>query len=401
MLERTRNLLIKESSNEKIRPRSVLRNRYNKNIFTSFSYIDSSSAKNTKKIYKINKHPHKIDKEQLYSENIQLKQYINKLEKELLIYKIRLKQKEKELKQKEKIIDKYINNNSNEVDKVDIKEKLIESNLISAYKDQYFNLRTQYENVININEEMKKNIKETKFKEYLTENLTLKKQISKMKKLFQNNKKKNKIFNTRNKELNLLKQKFLEQHILINTFMKNTEILNTEIDNLKKEKSDANNELLNTKRKSEKLQLSLDKLKSQNNKFLKSKKNLEEIKLNNYDTEKTIRSLKSELNSIKFAYDLKNNNYNELLKSFNDYKKINETQKKADNVKPFNYELVKNIEKENLPGNYTEIELYKSLYKESKLKNFIYEKYLIEKNLSPNQIIKNYGFDGVLSSENK
>ena len=398
MFKTPKNLTLKETNKERIRPKSFLKNNLtnfsNNNLLSPLTSLSNENGKN-KKIYKIKTHFHNVDKEQLYENNVQLKQYINKLEKELMILKLKLNQREKEIKNKDNIIYKYINSNN-----LINREKLVESNLISHYKEKYWELKSQYEEELNKNEIMKENLKETKIKECLIQNDVLKNQMVKMRKIFKKNKKKNQLFNKTKSELNVFKQKFLEQHLLLQNFIKRNEILNTEIHNLKKEKSEANIELENSKKKNDKLKNSLDILKQKNLKFFQNKKTLEEIKFNNLNFEQTIRQLKSELNSVKFAYDNKNNNYNELLKRCNDYKKLIENNKNNDILKPFNFEEIKDIEKTNVPDNFKEIELYKSLYKESRIKNIIYEKYLIEKKISPKQIIKDYGFDGVLTKDN-
>ena len=400
MFKTPKNLTLKEPNKEEIRPKSILRNNLNNlsstNSLSSLISFSNENANKNKKIYKIKTSLVNIDKEQLYENNIQLKKYINKLEKELLVLKFKLSQKEKEIKNKEKIIDKYITNSKDLKDK----EKLIESNIISHYKDKYLEIKTQYEEELNKNEKMKENFKETKLKECLIQNDVLKKQMFKMRKIFKKNKKREQIIKKANSQLNLFKQKFIEQHILLTTFMKSNEKLNTEITTLKREKSQVNTELENSKKKNDKLKHSLVKLKIKNMRYLDHKKSWEEIKFNNLNFEQTIRQLKSELNNIKFAYESKSNNYNELLKQFNDYKKLFDDKNNNDVLKPFNYDEIKDIEKIPLPKNFNEIELYKSLYKESRLKNIIYEKYLIEIKVSPKQIIKDYGFDGVFSNDN-
>ena len=398
MFKTPKNLTLKANSKDVMRPKSILRNNLNNLSSTNIlsPLISFTKENKTKKIYKIKTSLLNVDKEQLYENNIQLKKYINKLEKELLVLKFKLNQKEKEIKNKEKIIDKYITNSKDLKDK----EKLIESNIISHYKDKYLEIKTQYEEELNKTEIMKENLKETKLKECLIQNDVLKKQMFKMRNIFKKNKKKEQSFKKAKSELNLFKQKFVEQHILLTNFMKSNEILNTEITTLKREKSQVNTELENSKKKDDKLKHSLDKLKLKNIKYLDRKKALEEIKFNNLNFEQTIKQLKSELNSIKFAYDNKSNNYNELLKQFNDFKKIFDEKNSNDVLKPFNYEEIKDIEKTPIPKNFDQIELYKSLYEESRIKNIIYEKYLRERKINPKQIIKDHGFDGVINNDN-
>ena len=188
MFKTPKNLTLKATSKDKMRPKSILRNNLTNLSSTNIlsPLISFTKENKTKKIYKIKTSLLNVDKEQLYENNIQLKQYINKLEKQLLILKFKLNQKEKEIKSKEKIIDKYITNSKDLKDK----EKLIESNIISHYKNKYLEIKTQYEEELNKTEIMKENLKETKLKECLIQNDVLKKQMFKMINIVKKNKKK-------------------------------------------------------------------------------------------------------------------------------------------------------------------------------------------------------------------
>lgn len=106
MFKTPKNLTLKEPTKEEIRPKSILRNNLNNlsstNSLSSLISFSNENANKNKKIYKIKTSLVNVDKEQLYENNIQLKKYINKLEKELLVLKFKLSQKEKEIKNKEK-----------------------------------------------------------------------------------------------------------------------------------------------------------------------------------------------------------------------------------------------------------------------------------------------------------
>ena len=136
MFKTPKNLTLKETNKERIRPKSFLKNNLtnfsNNNLLSPLTSLSNENGKN-KKIYKIKTHFHNVDKEQLYENNVQLKQYINKLEKELMILKLKLNQREKEIKNKDNIIYKYINSNN-----LINREKLVESNLISHYKARFW-----------------------------------------------------------------------------------------------------------------------------------------------------------------------------------------------------------------------------------------------------------------------
>ena len=341
-----------------------------------------------------------IEREQLYENNLKLKEIINQLKRELAESKYNVLKREIELREKEKIIRNCIKENELEYEQDKSIEKAKESALLTLCKEKYNTLKSTYEKEIEENKILKANIKITKIKEFQIENDILNKELLKIKQLYGNCKKNLKRYKKIVKELNGFRDKFIEQHKIITTYAEKCDILSAEIRNLKAERDILLKDLDMNMKKQEKLKLSNDKLKIKNIKFLHQKKLKEEFNFRFSDNEKSVTKLKKEVNELKRAFNQKNADYHELKKTCDTYeKKLNNYDEKL--LKPFQYKNIKYIEQENNPKNIDKVELYKSLYNESNLKNVIYEKYFNEKNINPIDIIKEYGYYGVLNSSNR
>ena len=281
-----------------------------------------------------------IEREQLYENNMQLKEDINKLRRELAETKYHVSKKDNELREKEKII-----------------------------------------------------------RDCLKENDILNNQILKLKVLYEDCKNNLKKYQNVVQDLNNFKEKFVEQHSIISSYVKKCEVLNAEISNLKGERDSLIRELENNKKKQEKLRISYEKLRIKHLQFLNQKKIKEQKDLKNTDNEKDLQKYKKHAYEFKKAFNQKLVDYTELKKTCDLY------QKKLDSyderlLKPFQYQNIKHIEKENNPKNIDKIELYKSLFDESQIIISIYEKYLKEININPKDILRKYGYTGLLNTEN-
>ena len=341
-----------------------------------------------------------IEREQLYENNMQLKESLNKLKRELAETKYNVVKKEIELREKEKIIRECIKENDSESAHESKMEKAKESALLTLCKEKYNALKNMYQKEIQDNKILRANIKITKIKEFQIENDVLNQELVKIKSLYENCKNNLKKYKGIVNDLNNIKDKFAEQHSIISSYAQKCNLLNAEIRNLKEERDNLLRELEINNKKREKLKLMNDKLKIKNTKFLNQKKLKEEYDFKNTDNEKNMIKLKKEVNELKRAFGQKIADYHELKKTCNTY------QKKLDNVnetllKPFKYKSIQFIEQEDNPKNIDKVELYKSLYDESKMKNVIYEKYFKEKNINPTDIIKEYGYYGVLNTDNR
>ena len=120
-----------------------------------------------------------IEREQLYEKNMQLKESLNKLKRELAEIKYSLVKKDIELRAKEKIIRDCIKENDLESNHENKIEKAKESALLTLFKEKYDELKNNYQKEIQYNNILKANIKITKIKEFQIENDILQKEIIK------------------------------------------------------------------------------------------------------------------------------------------------------------------------------------------------------------------------------
>ena len=340
-----------------------------------------------------------IEREQLYENNMQLKESINKLRRELAETKYNVFKKDNELREKEKIIRDCLKENDLESANVNKIEKAKESALLTLCKEKYNLLKNSYQKEKEENNILKANIKITKIKEYQIENDILNNQLLKIKSLYENSQNNLKKYKEVVNDLNHFKEKFLKQHSIISSYAQKCDLLNSELRNLKEERDNLLKDLEINIKKQEKLKISNDKLKIKNLQFLNQKKIKEQKELKNAINEQDLLKYKKHAYEFKKAFHQKLVDYTELKKICDVY------QKKLDNLderllKPFQYKNIKQIEQENNPKNIDKVELYKSLYNESQIINSIYEKYLKEINVNPKDIIRKYGYLGILNTEN-
>ena len=161
----------------------------------------------------------KIEREQLYENNMQLKDIINKLKKELAETRNQVVKKDIEIRKKERIIKECSKENDLEsVHELNL-EKARESTLVSLCKDKYNQLKNLYTKKCEENEILKANIKMTKLKEYMIQIDVLKKEMNKIKKLYENAIDDNTNLRGKMNEFENLKNKYIEQHNMINNLV--------------------------------------------------------------------------------------------------------------------------------------------------------------------------------------
>ena len=344
----------------------------------------------------------KIEREQLYEYNMQLKDLINKLNKELAETKYQVVKKDIEIRKKERIIKECSKENDLEsVHELNL-EKARESTLVSLCKDKYNELKTNYTKKCEENEILKANIKITKLKEYIIQIDILKKETEKIKTLYLHTLEDNMKLKQNINEIKTLKYKYIEQNNIINIFTKKCKQYEDEINSLKNENEFLQSKLEQNMRQQKGLKRTNIKLKISNEKFLTQKKYKENYALSIDDNKKLIRSLRKDLNEYKRLYELKDKEYN-TLKENNDKIKNDEKKKKEErfNLKPFDFNQIKVIENKKEDKNINKLSLYKSLLEESKHKITIYELYLKSKGIDKDQLIKSYGYDGIMTSSTK
>ncbi len=400
---RSQNYTLNNVSRKASRPNSAAKRQFNSfKINTSLEVpppIIFTMPNNPKKLSGMG---NKIEREQLYEYNMQLKDLINKLNKELAETKYQVVKKDIEIRKKERIIKECSKENDLEsVHELNL-EKARESTLVSLCKDKYNELKTNYTKKCEENEILKANIKITKLKEYIIQIDILKKEMEKIKTLYLHTLEDNMKLKQNINEIKTLKYKYIEQNNIINIFTKKCKQYEEEINSLKNENEFLQSKLEQNMRQQKGLKRTNIKLKISNEKFLTQKKYKENYALSIDDNKKLIRSLRKDLNEYKRLYELKDKEYN-TLKENNDKIKNDEIKKKEErfNLKPFDFNQIKVIENKKEDKNINKLSLYKSLLEESKHKITIYELYLKSKGIDKDQLIKSYGYDGIMTSSTK
>ena len=342
----------------------------------------------------------KIEREQLYENNMHLKDIINKLRKELAETKNHIVKKDLEIRKKEKIIKECSKENDLEsVHEMNL-EKARESTLVSLCKDKYNEIKNKYMKKCEENEILKANIKITKLKEYKIHIDVLKNEMEKIRALYFHTLEENIRLKKENDDYQLLKNKYMEQHNIINNLAIKCNQYNNEINSLKEEKNFLEKTLEDNIRSQKNLKRANVKLKISNKKYLINKKEKENNYINSDDNKKMIRQLKKDLKEYIKLYDLKNVEFNRLVEN---NKKMKDLKNKNEKplIKPFDYNQIKVIENKKEDNNSIKLNLYKNLLEESRHKNQIYEQYLKKKGIDKEKLIKAFGFDGVISSSTK
>ena len=344
----------------------------------------------------------KIEREQLYENNLQLKDIINKLKKELAETRNQVVKKDIEIRKKDTIIKECNKENDfDDMHEINL-EKARESTLVSLCKDRYNELKRSFKKKCEEYDILNANIKITKLKEYQIQIDVLKSEMEKLRKLYLSTLDDNKRLNEFIKEYQLLKDKFIDQNNIINNLMKKCNQYNNDINGLKEENIDLKEQLEQYKRKRKKLYTDKIKLEISNKKFMEQKKNKENYDINIDDKMKSISYLEKERKEYKRLYDLKCQECNKFIEE-NRKLKDSELKKKQEkeSLKPFNYKSIKVIENKKESQDLNKTGLYKSLLDESRHKIDIYELYLKNIGVDKDKLVKEFGYDGVMNANTK
>ena len=344
----------------------------------------------------------KIEREQLYENNMQLKDIINKLKKELAETRNQVVKKDIEIRKKDKIIKECNKENDFEdIHEMNL-EKAKESTLVSLCKDRYNELKRSFKKKCEENDILNANIKITKLKEYQIQIDVLKSEMEKLRKLYLSTLDDNKRLNDFIKEYQVLKDKYIDQHNIINNLMKKCNQYNNDINDLKEENIDLKEQLEQYKRKRKQLYTDKIKLQISNKKYMEQKKNKENYDINIDDKMKSISYLEKERKEYKRLYYLKCQECNKFIEE-NRKLKDSELKKKQEkeSLKPFNYKSIKVIENRKESQDLNKTSLYKSLLDENRHKIDIYELYLKKIGVDKDKLVKEFGYDGVMNANTK
>ena len=162
-------------------------------------------------------------------ENINLKNKLNKMNTEKMNAKREITNLENELLQKEKIIENMINEsqmNSNTF------AKASEMNLVINVKRQYKDLKKEYEKNIQSLEQAKKDIKNIRLNDLVTENKNLASKIEKYKHMYYTNESQKNKLQKNVQDINAMKQALTKQDEMLHSYQENCQKMELEILNL-------------------------------------------------------------------------------------------------------------------------------------------------------------------------
>ena len=174
-------------------------------------------------------HPLNLDREKLMQENINLKNQLNKMNTEKMNAKREITNLENELLQKEKIIENMIKEsqlNSNTF------AKASEMNLVINVKRQYKDLKKEYEKNIQSLEQAKKDIKNIRLNDLVTENKNLSTKIEKYKNMYYTNESQKNKMQKNVQDTNAMKQALTKQDEMLHSYQENCQKMELEILNL-------------------------------------------------------------------------------------------------------------------------------------------------------------------------
>ena len=251
-----------------------------------------------------------IDRERLLEENLSLKNQLNKMQTAHMNRKKEISFLENEISQRDKIIENIMNDSSIPYSKIN------EMQLVINIKKRYKDLKKDYEKSLKDLDDIKKNTKNSKINELISENQNLYNQIDKMKNLCENTFFQNQNLQGNIQDVNSMKNALSKQDFMIMNFQENNQKmleaiqnLNIEIEKLKKQK-DSKTEMINKLKQKLKYQHQINErliMKRENiqssdeyltlkNKYEKKlqiiKKDLAYYKDSNSKKEKIIRELK-------------------------------------------------------------------------------------------------------------
>ena len=343
----------------------------------------------------------KIEREQLYEDNMQLKKIINNLRRELAEVKNKLVKKDIEIRKKEILIKECSKENDLESTHELNLQKARESTLISLFKKNYNELKKSYNKLNEENNNLKSNYTITKVKEYTIQIDILKKEMEKMRNLYLQTVENNNILNKEVQNLKELKKYFIEQHSIIDRFEHTIQSNKEEINILKQENEEYRNKLEQIQKKQKILKSKNIKLKLNNKKFLDIKKTRETYEIFIDDNKKKMDTLKKDLDEYKRLYELARREYNGLLEKREKKEKNQNAYIDSKTILNSPYQAVNVIEVKQESKESNKLSLYKSLVEEYKHKLDIYELYFKKAGLDKDALLKAFGFDGVVSASTK
>ena len=265
--------------------------------------------------------------ENLYARNMQLKNEINKMRKELALVKSDNIKKENEIVKKENLINSALDlkNEEYDIEKIDNIDDCKHSNLISKIKKQYNALKKELDLKNKEIFELKRNIKNSKVNELVIENTTLLSEIKKIKALYEHIQTENENYMIRLKNYNQIQSNVSKQHFIILSLQENLNAITKENDFLKEENA--------------KLQGIISKKNAMNK--------IKKVFNNNNDKNKLIEDLQNQIKILKNEKkDLEQQNQflSNQLSTMNNISNNSSTDLNSRHLTEISYILIKNFE---------------------------------------------------------
>ena len=178
-----------------------------------------------------------IDRERLLEENLNLKNQLSKMQLEYNNRKKEISNLENEAIQKDKILETIMNDSTMPYSKIS------EMQFVINLKKQYKDLKKENERTIKDLETIKKDVKNIKIVELISENQSLSKQIENLKNLYKNSIYQNQNLQENVQDVNNMKDALSKQDFMLINFQENNQKmmeaikdLNYEIEKLKRQK---------------------------------------------------------------------------------------------------------------------------------------------------------------------
>ena len=286
-----------------------------------------------------------LEKERLYEDTIHLKNTRNDLLQEIANLKSQNHKLSLEMNKKDKLIEDLIvdSNNklftSNNLNESKFMSKAKETHLFVQIKKQFKELKNEYKIKCLELENLKKNIKLTKFNEVGIELKTYMDELARIKSLYLITLQQNEISENKIKDFDGMHQNFVQQQMILMNLQETLRKYDEEIKSNNEVISEMKNKINDQSAKIKRLNINNKLINQINEKLTKEKKNITDEKAKKSKLEKQMADIKSDLHYYKDANEKKDRKIRDMessLKIFN--------EKKGKNNIQFNVESIRNIQ---------------------------------------------------------
>ncbi|MCQ2817778.1 MAG: hypothetical protein MJ252_10985 [archaeon] len=336
------------------------------------------------------------EKEELYDETMKLKRTLNSLKRELEDTKSQVVKQELTLRKKDKIIEDLSKENDVEDVRKDNIKRAQDSTIVSLVKRKYKELQKGFNDLKQENEILKANTKLTKIKEIQIETEVMKEEMKKIKSLYKQSALENECKSDKLNEINEVKSRFAQQHKIIRNLQETCDNSQNEIKDLKREIDTLKEKLNKREELLKKKKIEIQTLKVKNQTYLDEKKTKETYTMGYNEYMQRLNDLNEKNQRLSVDYKKRETECMELKKTLAAI-----SQKLSTPMSPiinsYNVQGDKLIQSGEPTVNNTKMELLSSLVKDLTIKCNIYEKYLKEQGEDVNTILKDNGYEGVIS----